>query len=216
MPGKAAKQLMVYRIVHFDNLNHILKNGIYIKGHKNFDPDYVNIGNSEIIGKREAFQVKINKYGYLSDYVPFYFGRQSIMLYNILTGHGGIKKCLPVNIIYLCCYVDEIIRVCPQYFFTDGQANKKFTEHFTDLIDLKKIDWDVIDGSDFKMTEDDLDKPRKYQAEFLVHQHVPVSCLEKIVVYNKARKTDAEALLTNNHLSLSVEIAKKNEYYFYF
>jgi len=216
MPGKAANPLIVYRILHFDNLAHVFKNGLYIRNHPSSDPDYINIGNSAIINTRETFPVKIYKYGCLGDYIPFYFGTQSIMLYNILTGHGGLKKYPPDNIVYLCCFVEDLVKTSSKYFFTDGQANKKFTKHFTELSDLNNVDWEIVNSSDFRMTEEDPDRPRKYQAEFLVYKHVPVSCISKIVVYNRKRKNDVKSLLDNNGLDIEVNIANKDIFYFYF
>ena len=181
-----------------------------------FDPHYVNIGNSEIINTRGVFPVKIEDYGFIGDYVPFYFGKQSIMLYNILTGRGGVRKQSPEDIVYLCCGVAKLINECPRYFFTDGQANKQLTEHFSSTNDLDKIDWDIVNGSDFKKTQEQPDKSRRYQAEFLVHQHVPVSCINKIVIYNKSAASIVEALLKGNGLRIPLRIAKKDSYYFYF
>lgn len=189
---------------------------MYVRDHSRFDTAYVNIGNSDIIGVRDTYPVKIENYGSLGDYIPFYFGKQSIMLYNILTGYGGLQKQSPRDIIYLCCYVGDIVKVCPKFFFTDGQANKRFTEHFNNLKDLIKVDWEVVTSSDFKQTEEDTDRPRKYQSEFLVHEHVPIECVNKIVVYDESRKESVEQLLKRNGLNIQVRIAKKDFYYFYF
>jgi len=214
MLTKAINRL-VYRIIHIDNLKYLLENGIYIKDHRKFDPNYINIGNSEVINKRDEFRVKIDGYGFIGNYIPFYFGTQSIMLYNILTGQNGISKQPPGNIAYLCCDIDELVKLCPKFFFTDGQANQKFTGHFNNLDDLDKIDWPVVDSSDFKKTEADPDRLRRYQAEFLVYQHVPVNCISQVVVYDKDKKSGVESLLANNNLYIPIKVAKK-DFYFYF
>ena len=207
---------LVYRIIHYDNLNYVLEHGMYVRQHKKFDANYVNIGNSEIIDVRKDCPVKITGYGFVGDYVPFYFGTQSIMLYNILTGHGGLQKHTANNIIYLCCRIEGLIEICPKYFFTDGQANKQITAHFSNINDLNKIDWNVVNGTDFRKSEDDPDKARRYQAEFLVHQHVPVNCISKIVIHNKSIANTIQASLIKYGLKVPIEIAKKDCYYFYF
>ena len=207
--------LPVYRIIHIDNLAYILENGIYVRGHKMFDPNYVNIGNSDIIDVRKSCPVRIKGYGYIGEYVPFYFGTQSIMLYNILTGYGGLQKCDPDAIIYLCSTVGELINNYGKFFFTDGQANQHITEHFTDLKNLQDIDWNVIGGSDFKKSAEDVDKPRRYQAEFLIYEYVPIKCIMKIVIHNKSVKASIDALLQANGSKVQVEVAKK-DFYFHF
>jgi len=211
---KTANRL-VYRIVHINNLAYLLANGIYIKDHPEFDPNYINIGNSEVITKRAQFRVKIDEYGFIGNYIPFYFGTQSIMLYNILTGQSGVSKQPAANIVYLCCDIDMLVKQCPKFFFTDGQANQKFTGHFNNLNDLDKIDWLVVDSSDFRKSEADPDRLRRYQAEFLVYQYVPVNCISQIVVYDKEKKRTVESLLSNNNLNTVVKVAKK-DFYFYF
>ena len=56
------------------------------------DPDFVSIGNPDLIAKRAGRVVAIPPGGSLSDYVPFYFTPRSPMLYNIVTGHNGMKQ----------------------------------------------------------------------------------------------------------------------------
>lgn len=213
--AKEYPNILVYRIVHIDNLVQILKHGMFIKGHNSNHTKYLNIGNSEIINTRKEFPVKIKGYGFIGDYVPFYFGRQSIMLYNILTGQNGVQKQSPDNIIYICCYINELVKNCSQYFFTDGQANKKFTQHLITPDDLEKVDWKIVNGSDFKKTEADPDKARKYQAEFLIHKYVPVKCIHEIIVYNENKKAAVELLIAEHALDITVRVEKK-EFYFYF
>ncbi|MFC4213545.1 DarT ssDNA thymidine ADP-ribosyltransferase family protein [Pedobacter lithocola] len=62
MAGSIPNPLWLYRIIHCDNLEYILKNGIYVRGHKNQDPNYVNIGNLDIINVRDNFEVKLDGY----------------------------------------------------------------------------------------------------------------------------------------------------------
>jgi hypothetical protein len=208
--------LFVYRIIHIDNLEYILKHGLYVRDHKKFDPDYINIGNSEIIDVRKSSPVRIKGYGFIGDYVPFYFGRQSIMLYNILTGYAGLQRCSPDKIIYLCTKIPDLINSCPKFFFTDGQANQHITEHFNNINNLNEVDWEVVNGSDFKKTPEDFDKPRRYQAEFLVHQHVPIDCITRIITYDNTTMNSIKSLLLEVGLKITVEVSPKNCYYFYF
>jgi len=86
-------QRPVFRMVHANNVEYILKNGICCRTHPLADPDYINIGDTHLITQRDEYMVPINPPdGNLGDYVPFYFGGHSPMLLNIKTGHRGVSK----------------------------------------------------------------------------------------------------------------------------
>ena len=83
----------IFRMIHYSNLEFILKHGLYTKNSRMKDPEYVNIGDIQLIEQRQNFHVRINPPGGdLGDYIPFYFGGHSPMLLNIKTGYRGIKK----------------------------------------------------------------------------------------------------------------------------
>ena len=184
MPGSVPNPLWLFRITRIDNIPHILRHGICNKSHPNADPNYVPIGNGEIISFRSEHKVNIRGYGFVGDYVPFYFDPCSIMLYNILTGYT-VKKVTPEKIVFLCCTVEALTNCGNRYFFSDGQANTYISEHYSDLKDLDKVDWNVVKSKNFKKTIEDIDRPRRYQAEFLVRHYVPITCVGAIVVYNE-------------------------------
>lgn len=86
------EKALIFRIVHRDNVPWILDNGLHCKNSKVLDPNFVEIGNKDLIGKRGRHLVKQPPGGTLSDYVPFYFTPFSHMLLNIKTGWGGIRQ----------------------------------------------------------------------------------------------------------------------------
>lgn len=88
-PDKA----LIFRIVHVDNIEWILDaGGIDCRNSLEPNPDYINIGSPELIDRRARHTVPVGQQGALSDYVPFYFTPFSMMMYNIHTGYGGIRK----------------------------------------------------------------------------------------------------------------------------
>ncbi len=96
------KQLrFAFRLTHIANIPHIAKYGITSSHSPNKNDKYVSIGDSQIIGKRKDFLTNgIN----LSEYIPFYFGPRSPMLY-------AKTKLLGLGI------PDYKIAVKPQYYF---------------------------------------------------------------------------------------------------
>lgn len=58
--------------------------------------------------------------------------------------------------------------------------------------DLDKIDWDGLRRRDFKRDPEDPSKVERYEAEALVHRHVPIGALHGIACYDEATKATLE------------------------
>ena len=103
-------KIFCYRITHIDNLPFLLQNGIVNKHHHGASSDYIEIGNPEIIDVRSTSAVKIDNYGMIGDYVPFYFTPKSIMLYNIVTGyrHPIVQKRNRSEILVVRCLIEQL------------------------------------------------------------------------------------------------------------
>lgn len=205
-------QLFIYRITHRDNIPYLLEKGICSSNSLNVSPSYVNIGHKEVIEKRNATPVRIDGYGVLHDYVSFYFTPHSVMLYNIKTGYGNVEQRPQNEIVILQASIMCVIASGQRFFFTDGQGNARITKHLANPTDLDKIDWPLIRKRDFKNEPQDMDKRRRYQAEFHVHGCVPVSCIHKIVAYDTETTTFVEREVNKNGLSIPVQ--EDTKYYF--
>lgn len=214
MPGNIPNPVWLYRIVHIDNVEHILRNGMFTHNHPNADPDYINIGDISIIEQRDKRAVRINPPGgILGEYIPFYFGFLSPMLLNIKTGYRGITQRPQSDVVYICCKLEDIIANCREWFYTDGHVIPSITLYFNNLADLDKIDWDIVFERYWRDNEDDYDRKRRKQAEFLVKTHVPVECIGEIVVYDDNSRRIIETL--KNRLRLHLPIKINQDYYYY-
>lgn len=202
-----------YRITHIQNLPLILQNGIVTKNHINASDEYIHIGNPEIIDVRSTAPVRIDGYGNIGDYVPFYFTPKSIMLYNIITGywHPLVTKRNRYEILVIRCIIDNLAQLL-WWFFTDGQGNDMASKHYNNIAQLDNIDWECIQQSSFSKSADDFDKPRRYQAEFLVHDYVPLKCIESLNVYDQNAATFVKNELHQSNINLAVKI--KPKYFF--
>jgi ssDNA thymidine ADP-ribosyltransferase, DarT len=197
-----------YRICHIENVPEILQNGLCTKHHPNASKNFVGIGNPDIIDLRDDTPVKIHGYGNIGDYVPFYFTPKSMMLYNIITGYRAplVPKRNREDIVVFRCLIVDLSK-SDKFFFSDGQANvTSITEHYNDLKHLDKIDWEIIHKSDFKNEAGDTDKQRRYQAEFLVHSHVPIERVESINVYNEKASDFVKREIAKTDLLIPVNI----------
>jgi len=110
------KVIYLFRITHINNLPFILQNGIYCPGSDLKDSAYVNIGKKNIIAKRESHIIIHPPNGMLHDYVSFYFGPHSPMLYSIFKGASD-TNCSQEEIVYLVTSIPNIQTSWPGIYF---------------------------------------------------------------------------------------------------
>lgn len=213
MPGQIPNTIWLYRIVHIDNVEYLLTHGMYHRQHPQADPGYINIGDSELITKRNEYPVGIVPPGEtLGRYVPFYFGPLSPMLLNIKTGFRGITRRPQKDIVYVLCKASNITAQCNEWCFTDGHAKTAITEFYNDMQQIGEVDWDIVKEKYWNNTDEDFDRMRRKQAEFLVKEHVPVSCIGLIAVYNEEKRILLQE--TIDRLGLTIPVKVKTQFYY--
>jgi hypothetical protein len=89
-----------------------------------------------------------------------------------------------------------------------------FTGFYNDINDLDKVDWGIVSKRYWNNTDDDYDRMRRKQAEFLVKGFVPVNCVEAIVVFNEEKRTFVQNLVDSLQLNITVRVNPKNNFYF--
>lgn len=198
------EKALIWRIVHRDNLPWILDNGLHCRNSTMRDPNYVNIGNEELIDKRAYREVPIGPGGTLSDYIPFYFTPFSPMMFNIKTGYAGIRKRANEEIVILVSSLRNVHAMGLPLVFTDRHAYPQLARYFDDLANLQEIDWALLQHRDFKRDADDPEKVERYQAEALVHRHMPIAALHGVVCYNSAIRSKIEGDVADRGLTLDI------------
>lgn len=212
MPEPFKRPTLIFRHVHYENLEFILQKGMYCPNSPNADPDYINIGHRNLIDKRGRRIIPKSPGGVLNDYVPFYFSPRSPMLYSIyrknVDGFSGKQS----DIIYLVSSIEKIIEGQIPYVFTDGHAYEIISRFYNQISDLDKVDWKIMGAAYWNNTEQDNDRMRRRMAEFLAFQFVPPSCILAIVVYNDQLKNIVDS--TQKKCSTNINtIIKPNWYY---
>jgi hypothetical protein len=195
----------IFRITHRNNIPWILDNGLHCRNSGSVDPNFVQIGNADLISKRHHKKAKGPYGGTLSDYVPFYFTPLSPMFYNIKTGWNGITKRANDEIAICYSSLDELIKYGVQFVFTDRHAYLETAQAFTKRSDLEQIDWKILQNRDFKRDMDDLGKVERYEAETLVRTILPVKAFCGIACVNASVAADIQTEVTKRGLSLAVE-----------
>lgn len=197
-----------FRITHIDNMWHIVKYGIVKATSPNRNEHFISIGDPRIIEKREEHKAQ----GYdISDYIPFYLGPRSPMLYVIQHGYNGVPRCEPEKIVYCVIKIDDLVCNDIDCIFTDGHALSALTSFYT-KDKLSQIN-NIINFNDVYShkwnSATDIDLKRRKEAELLVKNDLPISLICGYIVYNAVAK--------NTLLGLGVDekkIAVSPNYYF--
>lgn len=201
------EKALIFRMVHIHNLPWILRHGnLFARNASQQDPNYVNIGITELIAKRSRHSVPIAPGGVLSDYVAFYFTPFSMMMYNITTGYGGVTRRQKSEIIIFVSSVHLLVEHRLPFVFTNGHAYMQEAEYFNQVEDLDKIDWNLLQSRNFKRDPNDFSKQFRYQAEALVHRHVPIHAVRAIACYSDEVKHELEAQLQEYNTKLEIKV----------
>jgi hypothetical protein len=199
-PGKG----LIFRITHRDNLPWLLENGIFCRSATEQEPGFITIGKQELIEKRAKRAVPVPPGGVLSDYIPFYFTPASMMLYNIVTGHGVTQQ-RREDIVVLVSSLPHLQQLGLTFLFTDRHAylaNAEFSDRLEDLVNF--IPWALLQAMDFKRDLENPEKTDRYQAEALVLHHLPTSALIGIGTYTDEVRAAVEAQVAAHNLPLKV------------
>ena len=201
----------VYRFMHIDNLSVILdRGGMHAP---NYTPEgeygYRVIHNVDIQKVRRQRPIPCGPGGTVHDYVAFYFGPRSPMLFQLHTGRVEGYDEGQEPLIYTVSTVEEIVEANLDSVFSDGHGIAAFTQWFDGLDDLDKVDWDMVYADYWADTVDDMDRQRRKQAEFLVHRFCPWKVIQRIGVLNDAVKKKVERILERHNVSTPVEVRRQ-------
>jgi hypothetical protein len=199
----------LFRITHIENIPHILQNGITHSSSANSNPDFVPIGDGSLIATRNKYLLINGRR--LGEYIPFYFGVRTPMLYVVQKGFNMVAPTPAENIIYCVSSVQKIIDLKLDFVFTDGHAVDGFSSQYT-AVNIQNIDA-ILDknaiNAKYWRDENDLDRKRRKEAEFLVLGDIANEAILGYLTYNenaKKRVINFGADASNVHI--------KSDYYF--
>lgn len=209
-----SEKIHLFRMVHWENVEYILRNGLCCREHANSDPNYINIGHRQLITDRHDHPIAIPGAGNLGEYVPFYFAGHSPMLYLIMNGFKGVEKRPQDDIVYFVSDFSKIEEAGLKYIFTDMNAKLAVVNFFNDKKDFDKLKWDIVKNSNWKNDENNIARQDYKQAEFLVRSHVPIECITHLVLKTSAREDHYRQLI--NDLNLDIEVVVDNNCKLYY
>ena len=206
------EKALIWRIIHRDNLPWVLAHGLHCGNSALRAPNWVSIGNSELIDKRARHAVPVPPGGLLNDYIPFYFTPFSVMMRNIRSGRGGVQQRSNDEIVILVSSLHHITKKGLPFLFTNMHAYYRWASYYDDLAHLDQVDWPLLQARDFRRDENDPVKFERYQAEALIHKHCPVSGLIGIVCHSETGKMTAQSQIDANGLNLPIYV--RPDWYF--
>ena len=199
----------IFRMLHIDNLDTVLKRGAMHAG--NMTPEdglsYKAIHDVGIQDYRRAFCVPNGRR--LHDFLPFYFGPRSPMLYRLHKNSVGGYNEGQALIVYLVLTAQYFESPDFEFLFTDCQANMNFARYYDDLADLDKLDWVTIYSKYWTDTLGDIGRKGRKQAEFLVYRACPFDAVKMIAVFDENYLTRVASLLSSYKRKLPVIIARE-------
>lgn len=203
-----------FRVVHLDNLRVYLTRRML---HSATDtPDdglrWVPTHAADVQSRRARKVVPVGPGGVLLDYVPFHFGARNLFLYNLHTGRVPGYTDGQEPLVTLVVAVEEVLAAGHPCVFYDGHALNALSQCFDDVSALDELDWVAIDGRQFG--NDDLDRKRRKQAEFLVHRAVPWSLVRGVAVCNDAARNRVLEILDHYPDDLHKPVEVMRAWYF--
>ena len=201
----------MHRIMHFThvrNLAGILRAGC-LRADASVDRGsalQVEAADLGIKASRKEIRIPLAPYGCVADYVPFYLAPRSPMLFKLHKGGVATYTQGQDPLIYLVSAAETVIQAGMSCLFSDGNCAACVTQVFNDMSLLDSmIDWEVMGARIWKNTAEDPDRMRRRMAEFLVYDHVPISCIARVVVRTEAMKQQVVDTLGAYRVALPVQ-----------
>lgn len=208
----------IFHITHRNNLPGILaRGGIYCdRDCQENNLTAVRIGYSDIKQRRfyRTVHVRGQAEGVVADYVPFYFGPRSPMLFTISNGNveGYPEGQGPVA--HLVVSADAIAGADLPFVYSDRNAALAYAQFHDVLDDLgEHVDLALMEARYWHNTPQQPDRMERRMAEFLVRDFLPWEYVEAIGVMSQA-----EAKLVNEMLEVHQghrpAVAVRREWYY--
>ena len=166
-------------------------------------PTSIAYGHTQ--GRRSKRVVPCAAGGSLHDYVPFYFGPRPPMLYAI--HKGNVEGCDEgqERIVYLVTRLRLVEEAGHPYAFTDRHAVLALAQFYERRTDLHHVDFDIMQSTFWNDVPKYPDRKERRQAEFLIHDFVPLSTLGAVAAMNDDVAEEARAHLKARPEDLPVE-----------
>jgi hypothetical protein len=201
----------LYHFTHVDNLEAILAQGGLVC--LNRAPTFaINAASNNIQERRKKKQVICEPRGTLHDYVPFYFAPRSPMMFKLSKGGVSTFQGNIHDLVYIVSSIEKIKELGYPFTFMDGHALMALSNFYNDTMYLDKLDWKLIRNTMWNNTDEDNDRERRRQAEFLVKGKVGLDAFNELGVYSQELAKRVFAIMKGHNVQCAIRV-KRNWYY---
>ena len=204
----------IYHIVHLDRIPSIIAQNVLWSDNEARQRGVGGtvIGMSSVKERRLGNELQSHPGLRVGDCVPFYFCPRSVMLYVI---HRGNNEQLEYRggqqpIIHLEADLRKIVAHAndndQRWVFTSSNAGSGYFEDYSDLSQLKMLNWDAVRAKYWQECQDEK------QAEFLVEGSFPWELISRIGVRSRRIGDSVLSTIRTHSHRPSVEI-KRGWYY---
>jgi len=215
VPRDVLNQTPIYRMVHLDNLPTLLERGVIHA--PAICPDdglaYRGIHAQDVQVQRADRPVTCGPGGTIGEYVGFYLGPRSPMLYRIHTGHN-VAQCDQANIVYLVSTAQAVQRAGLGFVFTDRHTLAAVAAFYDDLTSMEEVDFQTVYAKYWNTTAEHPERQEKKQAEFLVHEEVPWGLIQRVGVSCAATRRRVERLLEDGAEEDAPLVTVESDWYY--
>jgi hypothetical protein len=167
----------------------------------------VTVGNAEIKAARAARGVPILPGGVVADYVPFYFGPRRPMFVSVVDKRADGWRMRQRGLVYFVTSPERLAEEACSVIYTDRNARLALASFADDGAECP-IDWQLVDSDDWQWIPQQDDWKARCQAELLVHQRVPLNCIELIGVADERVQARVEGILTDCSTTIPVQVRR--------
>jgi len=119
------------------------------------------------------------------------------MLYAIHGGYVEQYRDGQRPVVHLTGSAESVAEAGLAFTFTEGHAELAYSTFYEDLADLDKVDWQVMRSKWWNDTVEDMDRKRRRQAEFLVHDFFPWKLVTQIGVIDEGMAEQVNQTVRN-------------------
>ena len=85
---------------------------------------------------------------------------------------------------------------------------------YNHIDNLAKLDWNIISKQYWYNTEDDYDRMRRKQAEFLVKGYVPTNCICELIVLTRKQVERVKAIQQQTGTNIPIYVDTERKFFF--
>ena len=202
-----------YHFTHIEGLAKVLTDGeLRCDNDVQAAGGCVEVGDQDLKAARRRKAVPCGPGGVVADYVPFYLASKSPMLFRIATKWNVPRSDGEEPLVFMATTMGTVMDLGLPFVFTDGHPIAAFTDYFDDPAQVSEIDWALMLQRDWNNTNEDPDRQRRRQAEFMVYKSLPLSAIVAMAARSDRIAARATEIVTT--LGYTLTVAVRPDWYY--